>query len=420
MNAQWSDYPFFAALDWASDHHDVTVVDRSGQIVLEFRFNHSASGWQEFVEKMGPYQGAPLALETSSGPAVDQLLQRGWKLYPVNPKAAQRYRERKAPSGTKTDRHDAWSLADALRSDGHAWHALVEQDEATAMLRALCRDEMTLIEQRTALVNQLRAALSEYYPAALEAFEDWTTAGAWAFVQQFPTPADLLQAGKRRWEKFLHTRRFWRGESGPERMAIFARAQELPASPAIVKAKSLLARSLVALLLTLEKQLDEYRERINRAFREHPDHDIFGSLPGAGEKLAPRLLGELGGQREVFPDAQSLQCHAGVSPVSYQSGQINKARLRWACNTVLRHTAHLWADCSRRTCAWADAYYWGKRQEGHSHTDALRCLGKRWLKILWRLWTDRQTYQETIHLKSIERHGSWVHLKLQPKPMPCE
>jgi transposase len=416
MNTQWSAFSYFAALDWASDHHDVTVVDRLGQIVLEFRFDHTAAGWADFAQKMQPYQNGPLALETSSGPAVDQLLQRGWTLYPVNPKAAERYRDRKAPGGVKTDQHDAWSLADALRSDGHAWQALIAQDEATATLRALCRDEMGLIEQRTALVNQLRAALREYYPVALQAFEDWTAPGPWAFIKQFPTPQSLLKAGKRRWEKFLHTHRLWRGDNGQERIALFAQADALPSSPAVVNAKSLLALSLVALLQTLHAQLEQYRQRIGQAFRNHPDHDIFGSLPGAGEKIGPRLLGELGAQREVFPDAQSLQCYAGASPVRIQSGQIDKARIRWACNAALRATVHLWADLSRKRNPWAQAYYQGKRAEGQSHANALRCLGKQWLKILWRLWQDRKTYDEKIHLQSVQKHGSWVHAKLNPTP----
>jgi hypothetical protein len=99
-------------------------------------------------------------------------------------------------------------LADALRTDGHAWRVR-PQDEATAILRALCRDEIALIEQRTALVNQLQAALREYYPVALELFADWTAPHAWALVLQFPTPGQLQAAGKRKWEKFLHTQRLW-------------------------------------------------------------------------------------------------------------------------------------------------------------------------------------------------------------------
>jgi transposase len=418
MNTEWNQYSYFAALDWASDHHDIAVVDRLGTIIAEFRFAHSAAGWAEFKEKMKPYGGAPIALETSSGPAVDQLLQQGWSVYPVNPKAAERYRERKAPSGNKADRPDAWSLADALRTDGHAWRKLIAQDEATALLRALCRDEIGLIEQRTLLVNQLLAALREYYPAALEAFDDWTQPYAWALISQFPTPAQLQQAGKRNWQKFLHTHRLWHSNTAPKRLKIFAEANALAASAPIVAAKSLLACSLVNVLQALEKQLDQYRKRINETFGQHPDYGIFGSLPGAGQKLAPRLLGELGSAREVYPDADSLCCQAGASPVRYQSGQIDKARIRWACDMVLRHTVHLWANCSRKKSPWAQAYYASKRAQGMSHAAALRCLGKRWLKVLWRMWQDRQPYNASTHQKSLKDHGSWVIAHMSSVPIP--
>ena len=227
MNTDWTQHRFFAALDWASDHHDLIVLDRQGAVQLEFRINHTAAGWAEFTQKMAPYLGAPITLETSSGPAVDQLLQRQWAIYPVAPTAAARYRERKVPSGTKTDRHDTWALADALRTDGHAWRPLRAQDEATATLRALCRDEIALIEQRTALVNQLQAALAEYYPAALELFNDWTAPSAWALVLNFPTPGQLQGAGKRRWEKFLHLHHLWRPQTVETRLKIFAQAEAL-------------------------------------------------------------------------------------------------------------------------------------------------------------------------------------------------
>jgi len=73
-------------------------------------------------------------------------------------------------------RMDAWSFADALRVDGQNWKALRPEEPLIKERRLLCRDEVSLIEQRTAFINQLRHALAEYYPAALEAFEDWTSA----------------------------------------------------------------------------------------------------------------------------------------------------------------------------------------------------------------------------------------------------
>src|ERR1044071_4535925 len=103
-------------------------------------------------------------------------------VFPVHPHSAKAYRQRKVPSGNKTDRIDAWSLADALRLDGAQWTQLTAQTPLVKELRLLCRDEVALIRDRTALITQLRQALYEYYPAALDAFDDWTLPSAWAFV----------------------------------------------------------------------------------------------------------------------------------------------------------------------------------------------------------------------------------------------
>jgi transposase len=280
-------------------------------------------------------------------------------VYPLNPKSAQAYRERKAPSGVKDDRLDAWSFADALRVDGQDRKALRPEEPLIKELRLLCRDEVSLIEQRTAFINQLRHALAEYYPAALEAFEDWTSVSAWMFLQRFPTPELLVQAGKRQWEKFLHARRLWGSDQGPRRMEIFAHATEFAGTPPTVKAKSLLALSLVQMLFAIEKQLALYRQRIEELFARHPDHDLFGSLPGAraGPKLAPRLLSEIGDDRERFGrDPQNLQCIAGTAPVTRRSGKRShsqpRCHQRWACNKHLPHAIHLFAEHSLSRCAW--------------------------------------------------------------------
>jgi transposase len=332
----------------------------------------------------------------------------GCRVYPLNPKAAQRYRDRKCPTGAKTDRLDAWSFADALRTDGHGWKALVSDDPLTQELRILCRDEVRLIQQRTALVVQLKQTLHEYYPAALAAFDDWISEGPWAFIEAFPTPARLLQAGKRRWEKFLHVHKLYRPETYEKRLEIFAQADKFCGTAPVTAAKSRLALALVAQLHTLKKHLDSYRQAIEEVFAKHPDNHIFGSLPCAGPKLAPRLLSEMGDRRQRFPDAESIQCYAGTAPVPVESGKRRFSRFRVACNKNLRAAIHLWANLSREKSAWAQIYYQQKRDQGKSHAHALRCLGQRWLKILWKMWQTKTTYDESLHTKNQIKHGSWV------------
>src|SRR6202007_3142969 len=141
-------------------------------------------------------------------------------------------------------------------------------------------------------------------------------------------------------------------------MEIFARATEFAGTAPTVKAKSLLALSLVQMLFVIEKQLAVYRQRIEELFARHPDHDLFGSLPGAGPKIAPRLLAEIGDDRERFEGAvQNLQCLAGTAPVTKRSGKRRKychVHQRWACNKHLRHVLHLLADKSLSRCVWAE------------------------------------------------------------------
>jgi transposase len=409
----WNELTHFAGFDWAKDHHDVCLIDRQGQVVEHFRFPHTGPGWQHWREKIQSHPAVGVAIETSQGAAVEQLLRSGVTVYPIHPKAAKEYRQRKAPSGTKTDALDAWALGDALRLDGAHWRALNPQDAMVEELRLLCRDEEELIGQRTALVNQLQQALQEYYPAALEAFDDWTKPHAWAFVKAFPTPQQLVQATAHRRKVFLHTHKLRRPDRAEKRLAIFARADQFCGGEVVTRAKSRLAQALCRSLETLQAQLDDYRAAIEKLFAEHPDHDVFGSLPGVGAKLGPRLLSGIGANREEYPDVQGLQCMAGSAPVSFQSGQIRRAKIRWHCDRHLRHTVHLWAGCSLKTCTWAAAYYTAKRAAGKSHACALRCLAQRWLKILWKMWQTHTPYDPESHARNQQKHGSWV-LQLNP------
>ena len=409
----WEARRYFMGFDWAKDHHEVLVINRKGQTVLDLEIKHTAEGWNVLRDKLVNLAGSDLSaiaatIETNCGPAVERLLELGCAVYPLNPKAAQRYRDRKVPSGTKTDHLDALSFADALRTDGHAWRQLKPEDLKVQELRLICRDEIQLIGQRTALINQLQQALQEYYPVALVAFEDWTMPATWEFVIRFPTPEALKKAGKRAWQKFLHVQHLYRSDTYPKRLETFARASEFCGNAAVTNAKSMLAISVAKQLRVLEQQLKLYRDRIEKLFHEHPDHDLFGSLPGVGEKLGPRLLSECGEDRDRFEDSESLQCYAGTAPVSFQSGQIHRVKFRRACNKHLRTAVHLWADLSRKKCVWAQVYYRQKREQGKSHACALRCLGQRWLKILWKMWQARTPYDEQMHTRNQIKHGSWL------------
>ncbi len=274
MNA-WNEVTHFGGFDWAKDHHDVLVLDGAGKIVAEFRFDHTSAGWALCQEKLKPFPQLAIAVEAGHSAAIERLVLLGYRVYPVHPRSSKSYRTRKLPSGTKTDHADCWALADASRLEGESWRASTTPEPLVQQLRLLCRDEVALIEQRTALINQLQQALYEYYPTALEAFDDWCAPSAWAFVERFPTPQVLVQAGKRKWENFLHAQRLFHPEWNQKRLAIFAKADQFCGAEATIAAKSALAVAVVKLLQTLEAQLVRFRSLISECFKKHPDHALL-------------------------------------------------------------------------------------------------------------------------------------------------
>jgi hypothetical protein len=169
------------------------------------------------------------------------------------------------------------------------------------------------------------------------------------------------------------------------------------------------ALGLVKRLFVLEAQLSDYRKRIEELFHSHPDHDLFGSLPGAGPKLAPRLLSEIGDDRDRFKgDVQNLQCLAGTGPVTKRSGKHWECHQRWTCSKPLRHVLHLFSEHTITRCAWAEIYYRTHRAKDHSHAGALRRLAHRWLKIIYKMWLERTPYDPELHHRNQVKHGSWV------------
>jgi hypothetical protein len=143
---------------------------------------------------------------------------------------------------------------------------------------------------------------------------------------------------------------------------------------------------------------------------------LFGSLPGAKKVLAPRLLAAIGSDPQRYTTFQVLQCLAGTAPISFESGQRHKAKIRWACDKFLRYTVHLWANSFRKATVWGQTYYQKKRAEGMSHACALRCLGQRLLKIVFRMITDKRPYDAELHARNQQKHGSWVLALIEKTP----
>ena len=162
--------------------------------------------------------------------------------------------------------------------------------------------------------------------------------------------------------------------------------------------KSFSAQAFARLLSQLNTQLAEYDDAIAAAVAEHPDAAIFASFPGIGPTLTAVLLAEIGEDRNRYPTSAVLLAEAGLAPVTRSSGRSSSVRFRYAANRHLREAAMWWAFNSLKESPWAaNAFRQARDQRGQRYHRALRGLSARWMRILWRCWTDSTPYDPAKH-----------------------
>ncbi len=388
----------FVGIDWGEQHHQVHALDGGGATLLSLRVPHDRSGLERLrvaLSALGEPPEVGVAIERREGLLVDHLLAWGQPVYPVNPKVAARAREGYRAAPVKSDALDAFALADLLRRQVSAWRPLRRSSPTQAELQALVRDRERFVIEHRRLQHQLRAVLETYYPAASKLFSGLDRSITIAFLRRYPTPAEAERLTVRRLARFLARQ----GYSGRTPAAVLvARIQAYAGTPNVgvdvARARAMLA--MVDFLEQVGRVLDEYALAIAGVLERHPDAALFASLPGTGLVTTATLLAEIGEDRARFPSPGSLLAEAGLAPVTRQSGSSRRVSFRYAANHHLRAAWSLWMLTAIRISPWTREAYDAARARGQSHNRALRSVGARWCRILWRCWLDRRTYDPML------------------------
>lgn len=395
-------------IDWADQNHVYCLMDEAGTTLSTGTIEHTAEGLEHFMHAVRARVQSPsevlVAIETSHGPLVGALLEHGFTVYALNPKAVERNRERFRMAGAKSDLRDAWVLATMLRTDRQLYRPILPDSEGAQELRALTRDRADLVRTRTMLSNQLTTCLKTYFPEFLTLFADPDRPVALALLQAFPTRARLQAASQEELERFLRHHRCPRSRERARAIYQCVQAPGFHIAPPVVRAKARLASTLVAQLQTLATHIDAYDREIQRVLKLHPDGELYRSLPGAGDTLAARMVGELGDNCDRYQDPSIAQCEAGTAPVTRTSANTRTVRFRRACIHPLRDTLWQFAFSSMRHCPWARAYYDHARKRGKKHAEAVRMLGNVWLRIIIALRRTSRPYDEAVFLQARSRH----------------
>jgi transposase len=404
----------FAGDDWAEDHHDVEVMDEAGKVLAKRRLPEGVAGIAGLHELIGRYlpedatdAGVVVGIETDRGPWVAALVAAGYAVYPVNPLQASRYRERHGVSGAKSDRADAHMLADMVRTDSHQLRPAAGDSPLAEAIKVIARAHKTLIWDRTRHVQRLRHQLREYFPAALEAFEDLDAADTLELLARAPDPARAARLTRAQVSAALKRARRRNITGKTDAILAALRGEQLGQPPALTAAYAATARSLIAVITTLNEQVTVLQGQVESHFGQHPDAEIYRSQPGLGAILGARVLGEFGDDPHRYADGKARKNYAATSPITRASGKKKVVAARFIHNDRLIDALMAQAFAALNASPGARACYDDLRARGLEHNDALRRLANRLVGILHGCLKTRTLYDEAI---------AWGHRENLPQP----
>jgi hypothetical protein len=395
----------FVGDDWAEDHHDVHLMGEAGEEIARRRLPEGLGGIGAFHELVADHaeeaDDVVIGIETDRGLWVQALIAAGYQMYAINPLAVARYRDRHNVAGAKSDAGDAKVLADLVRTDRHNHRQIAGDSGDVGAIKIVARGHQNLIWSRNRQTNALRNALREYYPTALVAFDDLAHSDCLAVLAKAPTPAagahlsmDQISAALKRGGRQRNIDR--RAHEIQEAL----RTEQLSGPQPIVDAFAATTTAAVGIITELNRQIAKLEQSLADRFEQHPDADIYRSLPGLGVILGARALGEFGDDPDRYANPKSRKNYAGTSPLTIASGKKRAVLARHIRNRRLYDAIDQWAFCAISNSEGCRTFYDQRRAAGDLHHQALRALGNRLVGILHGCLQHRAHYDE---------HTAWAH-----------
>jgi transposase len=390
----------FCGIDWASERHAVCVLDDAGTTISTFQVAHSADGLEQLVARLcrlGDPAGLPVAIERPDGRLVDRLLEAGHPVVPVQANTIKTWRDAEVLSGAKSDPGDAAVIAEYLRLRRHRLRSLQPFSPQTRALRAVVRTRGDLVDQRVAATNQLSACLEAFWPGAKAVFADVESEICLAFLERYPTPESAARLGEARMRAFCTKHGYCGRRPAAELLARLRAAPAGLTGSVEVEARRDSVLAMVRVLRALNASIRDLDRSVVAHLGEHPDAEIFTSLPRSGRISAAQVLAEWGDCRPAYDGPEAVAALSGIVPVTKASGKHHAVSFRWACNKRFRAAITLWADNSRHQSPWAAKVYADAVARGCDHPHAVRILARAWVRVIWRCWVDQVPYDPAKH-----------------------
>ena len=379
-------------IDVAKDKHDCIIVSSEGEVLFKpFVISNSRVGFDELYEKICSisvsFDKIKVGLEATghySYNLLGYLLDKGV----INPLHTNLYRKSLSLRKTKTDKVDAHTIAYMLMSDVDLKsysNTLYHNEE----LKSLTRYRFSKVEERAKLKTSVARLVNILFPELEKLVPSLHIASVYALLSEFPSAKLISKVHLTRLTNLLSEAS--KGRYGRDK-AILIRDAARNSIGSYMPAKELELKHTLKLIQELNSEIDEIEDHINEIMAEM-DTPIL-TIPGISNRMGAMILAEIG-DFERFSSPDKILAYAGLSPSTYQSGQLTSSHSHME-KRGSRYLRYALFNATKFVCNWdptfAD-YLEKKRSEGKHYNVAISHACKKLIRVIYHLQTTGEEYR---------------------------
>lgn len=406
-------------IDVAKDKHDCFIVDSEGEVLFDvFTIPNNLDGFRLLLERIRCCSETgdkiKVGLEATghySYNLLGFLLDNGLPTFVLNPLHTNLYRKSQSLRKTKTDKVDARTIANMLlsRADLKSYTGIIPQnsrdEEAhwassgrrldpnrrltiNEELKSLTRYRFDKVRERAKLKQSVSRLVCILFPELEKLIPSLHMASVYALLDEFPGAKQIAGANLTHLKSLLSAASKGRYTRD---MAVTIREAARASIGSHMPAKSLELRHTIHLIRELDSEIAEIEAEIQSLMDELGS--TITSIPGMGINMAAMILAEVGDfSRFASPD--KLLAYAGLSPSTYQSGQLTNAysHMEKRGSRYLRYALY---NATKYVCHWDPsfaAYLAKKRSEGKHYNVALSHAAKKLVRLIFALERSHRPY----------------------------
>jgi len=386
----------YVGIDVAKDKHDCFIMGTGGEVLHDvFVVSNNMDGFNNLFQRIQTasesFDNVKVGLEATghySYNLLGFLIDKGFAPFVINPLHSTLFRKSLSLRKTKTDKVDARTIAAMLASDLD-FKPYTDTAYHNEELKSLARYRFDKVKERAKLKASIARLVNILYPELEKLVPTLHTVSVYALLREFPGAHHVANAHLARLKNLLHVAS--KGHYG-DGTAVLFRDEARRSIGSTMPAKSLELQHTIKLIGEFDVAIDDIESRI-KAILDEMNSPIL-TIPGISYRMGAMILAEIG-DFSRFDSPDKILAYAGLSPSTYQSGQLTScySHMEKRGSRYLRYALF---NATRFVCHWEPtfaAYLAKKRAEGKHYNVAISHAAKKLVRLIFALERSRQTFR---------------------------